>query len=71
MRGRPWRWTRLRLAIKGLLEDGRTPESIIEMMDNSYLDANPDARISEKAMTLADHQETVNAVAERYTEAKS
>jgi len=62
---KPWRWTKLRLAIRGLLEDGRTPESIIKMMDDNYLAHYPDARISEKAMTLSGHTISVNAVAER------
>ncbi len=65
---KPWRWTKVRLAIRNLIEGGRSPESIIKMMDDAYLKNFPDARISEKAMTLSDHQETVNAVAERVKE---
>ena len=62
---KPWRWTKLRLAIRSLIESGRSPESIIKMMDDAYLKNFPDARVSEKVMTTSSHNISVTEVAER------
>ncbi len=62
---KPWRWTKIRLAIRSLIEGGKSPEEVIKMMDDAYDKNFPDARISERAMTYSGHKISVTEVAER------
>ena len=55
----------MRLSIRNLLEGGKTPFEIEQLMVRSFDKANPDARLSERAMTVASFYQDVNEVAER------
>ena len=62
---KPWRWTKLRINIRKLLEGGQTPFEIEQLMVRSFDKAHPDAGQAERAMTYADYYTTVTEVAER------
>ena len=65
MRRKPWRWTKSRMRIRTLLRGGKTPFEIEQLMVRAFDKHHPDARDSERLLTVGSFYRDVTEVAER------
>ncbi len=60
-----FRWTRFNRSVRVMLENGATVQEIKDDCRRIFDEHNPDARLSERAMALADLFRNVDEVASR------